>query len=210
MQQTRLVEIALGTIAFLIVVGAYTHSREVSARADSEHQANLVLQDQLKKMRLDLEQQAAIKDAQYKKDTESLQHRFDVASKDRAKMAALLSQLAKLPVPVQVTTPPPTKENPKPAPEVVVPKEDFQAMTDYEKECEQCKLDRGKFEYDAAEAQKQLAIADQQIEALKKENAAVRKESKGTFFANVKKSAKWLGIGIVAGVTVVCGSGHCK
>ena len=157
MQQTRLVEIALGTIAFLIVVGAYTHSREVSARADSEHQANLVLQDQLKKMRLDLEQQAAIKDAQYKKDTESLQHRFDVASKDRAKMAALLSQLAKLPVPVQVTTPPPTKENPKPAPEVVVPKEDFQAMTDYERECEQCKLDRGKFEYDAAEAQKELA-----------------------------------------------------
>jgi len=210
MQQTRLVEIALGTIAFLIVVGAYTHSREVSARADSEHQANLVLQDQLKKMRLDLEQQAAIKDAQYKKDTESLQHRFDVASKDRAKMAALLSQLAKLPVPVQVTIPEPTKENPKPAPEVVVPKEDFQAMTDYERECEQCKLDRGKFEYDAAEAQKELAIADQQIEALKKENAAVRKESKGTFFANVKKSAKWLGIGIVAGVTVVCGSGHCK
>ena len=210
MQQTRLVEIALGTIAFLIVVGAYTHSREVSARADSEHQANLVLQDQLKKMRLDLEQQAAIKDAQYKKDTESLQHRFDVASKDRAKMAALLSQLAKLPVPVQVTIPEPTKENPKPAPEVVVPKEDFQAMTDYERECEQCKLDRGKFEYDAAEAQKELAIADQQIEALKKENAAVRKVAKGTFFSTVRKGAKVIAITAVAVVIVLAGSGHIK
>jgi hypothetical protein len=169
-----------------------------------------VLQDQLKKMRLDLEQQAAIKDAQYKKDTESLQHRFDVASKDRAKMAALLSQLAKLPVPVQVTIPEPTKENPKPAPEVVVPKEDFQAMTDYEKECEQCKLDRGKFEYDAAQAQKELAIADQQIEALKKENAAVRKVAKGTFFSTVRKGAKVIAITAVAVVVVLAGSGHIK
>jgi hypothetical protein len=186
------------------------HSREVAVKADAEHQANVVLQDQLQKMRSDLQKQITDRDAQYKKDTTDLQHRFDAASKDRAKMAALLSQLAKLPVPVQVTTPPPTKENPKPEPVAVIPKEDFEPIAEYQKECEQCKLDRGKFEYDTAQAQKELTIADQQIEALKKENTAVRKAAKGTFFSTVRKGAKVIAITAVAVVVVLAGTGHIK
>src|SRR6516162_441800 len=95
--RTRLIEVSLGGLCLLLVAGAYMHSREVAVKADAEHQANVVLQDQLQKMRSDLQKQITDRDTQYKKDTSDLQHRFDAASKDRAKMAALLSQLAKLP-----------------------------------------------------------------------------------------------------------------
>jgi len=208
--RTRLIELSLGGLALLGIAGAYTQSRVTAARADAEHQANQVLQNQLEKLRQDFDAKVADREAQFAKDTKALNDRFDAAAKKSASMAALLSQLTKLPVPVTVTTPPATPEKPNPAPVVTVPQLDFPAVVEYAKQCENCKLELGTMRQTLADRQKQIALANQQIEQLKKENKTVLKTSKGTFFANLKKSAKWFAIGAVAGGAAVCGTGHCK
>jgi hypothetical protein len=185
------------------------NSRVTSARADAEHKANQVLQDQLQQMRTDIDKQVSSRAVDSEKERRTLEQKFAEAAKDRQKMAAMLSQLAKLPVPVVVTQPAATKENPNPAPIVSVPHADFPAVTAYTRECEQCKLELPVVRQDLADRLKQLDLANKQIAALKNENKTVLKESKGTFFSNLKKSVKWFAIGAVAGGAALCGTGHC-
>jgi len=210
MTKLRIALWAGGAILLSLIVGSYIHSREVSLRADTEHQANQELQQQLQKMKEDFDKQIADRDAQWHKDSQDLNNKFDQANKSVLQSLALLTQLMKLPQPVTTYTPAPTKENPNPAPVAAVPQPDLPAVVAYAKDCEQCKLDRAKSQADLTDRQKQQALAEKQIEQLKKENTDILKASKGTFWSNVKKSAKWLFFGAVAGSAALCGTGHCK
>lgn len=209
--RTRLIiEITAGSLLFVGVVGSYIHSREVAVQADAEQKANQVLQTQLQQMRSDVQKEIAQRDAQYQQDTKSLQEKFDLASKNNAQMLALVSQIMKLPVPVNVTVPTPTKENPNPTPVATVQQANFPAVEGYVKDCEQCKLDRDKARADLESRLKDMELAQKEIDGLKNENTQLVKATHGTFWRNLKKSAKWAFIGAVAGGVALGATGHIK
>jgi hypothetical protein len=206
----RLIEVSLVGSCLIVVAAAYMNSRVTAARADAEHKANQVLQSQLETMKADYDKQIAERKAETLSELKILDQKFAEAKKDQAKALALISQIGKLPVPVTVTTLPATKENPNPQPVAIVPKQDFAIAMEYGKECEACKAVEKQIQKDLQDRQHQLEIATQQIEQLKKENNEVRKTVKGSFFGNLKKSAKLIVIGAGVGAAAVCGSGHCK
>jgi len=205
--KVRAVELAIGALVILLVFGAYLHSREVSVRADAEHQANQTLQKQLGDMKADFDRQIADRDAKYREDTKDLTEKFNGSMQQ---VMGLISQRASLPVPITVTTPAPTKDNPNPTPIVNIPQQDFPAAKAYVQDCEQCKLDRDKAQADLADRVRQGELAQRQIDSLKKDNGDLVKAAHGTFFGNLKRSAKWIFWGAVGGAAVLCGSGHCK
>lgn len=206
----KLIEAGAGALLALVAVSSYIGSRTTAAKANAEHQANLSLQVQLQQMKADFDKQIAARDVQYRAESKNLNDRFDVANKNNQQLAALLSQVMKLPVPVTVTTPPATKDNPSPIPVVSVPQVDFKAVSDYSRECEQCKLVASKTQADLLDRVKQQQLAEQQITSLKSENQALLKVANGTFWSNAKRATKWLFIGAGVGAVAVCGSGHCK
>jgi len=208
--RTHLVEVSLLGLVLVLVAGAYVDSRVTSARAEAEHKANQALQAQLDAMKQQLEQGIAAREMQFRKDEESLLQRFDAAQKSDTKTLTLLSQLAKLPAPVTITTPAPTKENPNPAPVATVPQPDFGTVVAYAKDCETCKLEQLKDRADLADRQKQMQLAEQQIQQLKRENQDLLKPVKHTFFQRLKTNAKQEIIGGAIAVAVVCALGHCK
>lgn len=208
--RTHLLELSVAGLVLLAVAGAYVDSRVTAAKAVAEHQANQALQAQLDAMKQQLEQGIAAREMQFRKDEEGLLQRFDTARKDDAKTLALVSQLMKLPAPVTVTTPPATPENPHPAPVVTVPKEDLGAVATYTKECESCKIEVAALRGNLADRLKEMQLAENQIERLKRENADLLKPVKHGFFRDLKKEAKWFAIGAVAGGAALCATGHCS
>jgi hypothetical protein len=191
-------------------VGSYIRSREISAHADAEHEANQAMQAVLQRMQSDVQKTIDERDKKYKSDVDVLNQKFADASKSYQKSVDLLSSTLKLPAPVQLVTPPPTKENPNPVPVAEVPKMDFPTIIDYARDCEQCKLGLAKLMQDTADRQKQMELAQQQIERLKKENADLLKPVHHTFLQNLGHNTKIILYTAAGTVAAVCGSGHCK
>ncbi len=192
-----------GAIAIVVIGGIALHEYESSVKADAVssavQQAQGTFQKQLAQQASDFDTKLKERDQQYIADTRNLNDKFAEAAKNQMQMTTLLSRLGNLPVPITVTTPAPTKENPNPASVVAVPENDFQAVVSYAKECEQCKLDRTKLAADFADRAKQAEIAQQQIDSLKKErDVAVMAAKGGTKFQRVVRTVK---IVVIAGAT---------
>lgn len=109
--------------------------------------------------------------------------------------------------PISINVPP----SPGQSATVSVPQNDIPALVQQVQDCKTCQLN-------LTSAQQQLTYKDQQMQQLagqlldetKIANDWKTAAKGGTTWQRFKKASKWLGIGVLAGAGVVCGSGHCK
>ena len=204
LDKTHLVLIcaALALVALVGGIALYEHDQKLQqmAVADAKQQAADAFQKQLDAVNASIDAKLKARDDQYATDTKTLNDEFAAAQKSNAQMAALITQLAKLPVPITVSTPAPTAANPNPSPIVTVPQVDFPAVTAYAQSCEQAKLDNTKCQADIADRQAQMANAQKQIDNLKGEVQTWQTAAKGgTTLQRTLRVIKWLAIGGAAG-----------
>lgn len=143
------------------------------------------------------------RDARYRQDSADLAKQFQGSM---TQVLSLIGQRANLPVPITITTPAPTKENPNPAPHIEIPKADFPAAKAYVEDCEQCKIDRARLRADAADREKQMALAQEQIDALKKERDSAVKAVKGGSW--IHRAGRNLKVILCSGAGAAAGSGQ--
>ena len=200
-------ELAGGLLAIL-AIGAWHEASLNAAKSDAVQKAQADLQEQYRDQLAALQDQMTQREAHYKQDTEDLQKSFQGSLQQ---IALLVQRNANLPVPLQIVTPAPTKENPNPTPQVIVPSQDLPAAKTYLLDCEQCKLDRVKLQSDAEDRIKQMTLAQQQIDSLKVQRDAAIKASKGgNWIHRLSHNAKFIAIGGAIGAAAICGSGHCR
>jgi hypothetical protein len=181
---TRIAAVAGVGILALLAATAYVHQQIVQAKnqatQDAQAQFQRQLVDQQKAMQADFDAKLKARDAEYQQNAATLQKQFQGSM---TQVLALINQRANLPVPLQVVTPAPTKENPNPLPTVPVPQADFPAAKEYVQACETCKLDLAKTQADLADVQQQRAaeakLAQQQIDSLKTQRDAALTAAKG-------------------------------
>lgn len=210
---TRIAAVAGVGILALLAATAYVHQQIVQAKnqatQDAQAQFQRQLADQQKQMQADFDAKLKARDNKYQQDSATLEAKFAAAEKSNAQMAALISEVMKLPKAIQVETPAPTAENPNPKPVAPVPQEDFPAIQDYIKSCEECSLQRAKAQADLEDVQQQRAaeakLAQQQIDSLKTQrDAALTAAKGGNWIHRLGKQVKVIacaGAGAAAGGT---------
>lgn len=195
-------EVAAAVLA-VMAIGAYVSAREDRIKMQATLDAQKTVQAEYQKQISDLAKQMADRDAQYEADKRAQDQRFANAVSS-PQIAALLSQVMGLRQPIQVLQPQPTAENPHPSAIAQVPDIDFPQVKQYAQQCEECKLNLAKVSSDAADRQAQAALAQKQIDSLKIErDSAITAAKGGTWMQRIKRNAKWLLIGAVAGAIAV-------
>jgi hypothetical protein len=118
-----------------------------------------------------------------------------------------------LPVPITLSTPQPGAKPTAPgelpdAPVANLPVADLKPLYDFGVACQECKLELAAAKADRADDALKLTAVT------KERDAAVNAAKGGTKWQILKRSAKWLAIGVAvgagAGAVAVCASGHCK
>ena len=203
-------------IAFVLLggmgVGAkiWLDEHDSRLRAEMTVQAQKEVQQQYAGQIADLQKKIADRDSAYEEQIKSVESRFQ-SSTTPQQVSALVSQLMGLKQPIQVVTPAATPTNPNPSPVAGVSAIDFPQAKAYIQDCETCKLNLAKATADAADREAQAALAQKQIDSLKKENASLQTAVKGgSFFQRLGKATKYLILGGAAALVATCGTGHCK
>lgn len=207
--------LAVGALALASVGGAYAtrgymieHDKRVTAEAVAKTEA--AKREQLTGQIADLQKAMADRNAVYQTEVKRLETKFQSAATPQ-QLAALISQVMGLKQPIQITTPPPTQQNPNPQPVATVPNVDFSQVAAYTQQCEECKLNLTKTQADLADREAQMALADKQIQSLKTERDSWQQTAKGgSWLHRTVKALKYIGIGAGIGAVALCGSGHCK
>jgi hypothetical protein len=200
--------VLLGALGVGAKVWLDEHDNRIKAEASVAAQAQL--QQQYQQQVSDLAKRIDAREAAYNAQSEQLKTQFQQASTPQ-QTAQLVASLMGLKTPITITTPSPTAATPNPQPVAQVSAIDFPQAKAYIQECEQCKLERLNFQADAADRQAQAALAQKQIDSLKKENASLQTAVKGgSFFQRLGKATKYLILGGAAALVATCGTGHCK
>lgn len=207
------IELIVGALLLLgALFGAKVWLDEHDSRikAEASVAAQQQLQQQYQTQVSDLAKQMDERDAGYRAELLSLGARFRQAGTP-AQVAQLVAGLMGLKAPVTIVTPPTTPQDPHPQAQAQIPETDFPQIKQYAQDCETCKLNLAKATADAADRQSQAALAQLQIDSLKKENTSLQQAMKGgTFFQRLGKATKYLVVGAAGGVVAICATGHCK
>ena len=128
-----------------------------------------------------------------------------------AEIATWLPKQLATPQPITFTIPTPSAQNPTPNAIASIPQADLPALRDQIEQCQVCGAKLTAAEADLGSRDQRLQLAGEELSAMTKErNAAVTAAKGGGFWSRVKRSAKWLVIGVGVGAAALCGSGHCK
>jgi hypothetical protein len=92
----------------------------------------------------------------------------------------------------------------QPGQSATIPAADLKPLFDFAAACKECQAKVLVLQQDKADDLVKIGGL------VKERDAAVTAAKGGSAFTRIKKAAKWLGIGILAGAAAVCGSGHCK
>jgi hypothetical protein len=121
-----------------------------------------------------------------------------------------MPQVLPLPQPITLNLPAalaqgnPNLAGVQPGQTATIPAADLKPLFDFAASCKECQAKVLVLQQDKADD----AI---KIGGLTKErDTAVTAAKGGSVLQRIKKAAKWLAIGVVAGAVAVCGSGHCK
>lgn len=193
----------LAAVLLVIAVGSYISAREDKIKSDAVQAAQAQYQKQLTEQMADLQKQMNDRDAAYREEVQTLRQKLNQAQTPQ-QIASLVSGLMGLSKPIQITTPPATKEQPNPSPIAQVSLEDAPQVKAYVSECETCKLELPKLKADYADRAKQMELAQKQIDSLKIERDVALKAAKGgSGWQRFTRTVKWLAIG--GGVGYVLG-----
>jgi hypothetical protein len=128
-----------------------------------------------------------------------------------AEIAAWLPKQLSTPQPITFTIPAPTAAIPVPNAVASIPQADLPALRDEVSQCQVCGVRLATAQSDLSSRDARLVDAGEKLSAMTKERDTWKDAAKGGgFWSRVKRSAKWLVIGIGVGAVAVCGSGHCK
>lgn len=200
--------VLLGGLGVAGKVALDQHDARIKAEASVAAQKEL--QEQYQAQVSALAKQMADRDTAYQAQLKSLDSKF-AASSSPQQIALLISQVMGLKQPIQLVTPPATSADPHPAPVAQVSTLDAPQVKAYVEQCEECKLSLAKATADATDREAQAALAQKQIDSLKKENASLQTAVKGgSFFQRLGKATKYLIIGGAAALVATCSTGHCK
>lgn len=114
------------------------------------------------------------------------------------------------PIAASVAARAPGNPPPKGTPEEVhqqsatIPAADLKPLYDFGVACQECKARVATLTKDRADDALKLGAVEKQ------RDAAVAAAKGGSKFARIKRAAKFIVIGAVAGAAALCGSGHCK
>lgn len=196
------IELIVGALLLLgAVLGAKVWLDEHDSRikAEASVAAQQQLQQQYQAQVSDLAKTMAERDSAYQQQVKALDIRFQSAATPQ-QTASLIASLMGLKQPIVLSTPAATHANPNPATVAQISSLDFPQAKAYVESCETCKLNLAKATADAADRQSQAALAQLQIDSLKKENTSLQQAVKGgTFFQRFGKAAKYLIIGAAIG-----------
>lgn len=201
-----------GSLVLLLAgaVFAYERTKQDLVRSESVQQAQNALQKQLSDQISGLEKQMADRQAAYGQQIKSLERRIQ-AAQSPAQIAALVAQVMGLKQPIQITTPAPTATNPTPQPVAQVSLSDAPQVKAYVNECETCKLLVPKVQADLADREKQMALAQKEIDSLKvQRDAAVKATKGGSWMRRLVHDWRVAAAGAGIGAVAVCSTGHCK
>lgn len=196
------IELAVAAL-LLALAGLGFHAWIEHVKADAKMTATVgALQDVIGKVqeqRDSLASQMVERAAEYDRQQRQLDKLFQAAATPE-QVAKLVSERLVLPTPIEVVTPQPTAETPHPKSEARIPEIDFPQIKAYVNECETCKLERSVLQADAEDRIKEMALAQQQIDALAKQrDSAIEANKGGSFLQRLGRNAKWLLIGAVGG-----------
>lgn len=195
---------------FLVsAVFAYEGAKRDKDRSDSVQSAQAMVQKQLTQTISDLQRQMAERESAYQADKKAMQARLSQAATPQ-QLASLVTQLMGLKTPIQITTPMPTSANPTPQPVAQVSLADSPEIKNYVNQCEACKIDLPKLQADLMDRNKQMALAQKQIESLTiQRDAAVKATKGGSWIRRAVHNGKVAAIGGAAALAIACGTGHC-
>lgn len=196
---TRIHAEIAGAVLAAVVCGIALHEHDAHVREQAVAAATQTAQDayqkQLASLSADFDAKLKARDAIHQQELETLDKKFSNAATP-VQVAQLVSQLMGLKVPVQVSTPTPTADNPHPSPVVQIPEADFPQAKSYIQACETCKVNLTKTQADLADRAQQAALAQKTIDSLKKERDTALVAAKGgTTFQRTIRVIKWLVIG---------------
>jgi len=179
-------------------------------RAESQVKVDQSTLAQLAKRQTDLA--AQLKQTQTEQQSQlAALHKEYAQAQSPEQLAKLIGGVMNLPQPVRITTPPPTLDNPSPAPVAEIPLPDAPQAKAFVEACQECQIQ-------LATAQKQAAIAAQQSTDLRQELALTQKErdtwkrtAQGGSWAR-HAAKRGTAFAIDAGITfaLACGSHHCR
>lgn len=199
-------EVAGGVLALIVIAllaSSWLSARDASVRADAQQKAHaetdLQRAEEIKTLHVQIEQ---IK-ADEAKRIEDLRTTF-AKPQTPQELAPLIAQLMNLRQPINFVTPPATPENPHPVPVAQVSTEDAPQVKAYVQTCEECKikLPAAAAQLTASELEKQI-LANQLVERTQERDTWKTAARGGSFWQRLKRNAKWLAIGAVAGAVAV-------
>jgi hypothetical protein len=114
---------------------------------------------------------------------------------------AALPQVIQLPSPIVERSNPDMPDAPS---EVVIPKESVVPLYQHLATCRQNEVLLGTCQANAETLKDEVKLVEQDRDDWKTTAKG------GTKWNRLKRGLKWLGIGAATGVTVICGTGHCK
>ncbi len=203
------------TATLLLTLGAFFAYNWIRAhddylRAESQVKVDQSTLAQLAKQQTDLA--AQLKQTQTEQQSQlAALHKEYAQAQSPEQLAKLIGGVMNLPQPIRITTPPPTPENPNPAPVAEIPLPDAPQAKAFVEACQECQIQ-------LTTAQKQAAITAQQSTDLRQELALTQKErdtwkrtAQGGSWAR-RAAKRATAFAIDAGITFViaCGSHHCR
>ena len=117
----------------------------------------------------------------------------------------------RLPQPIRISTPAPTKSNPDPIPVAEVPLPDAPQAKAFVQSCQECAITLAASQQTAAIAKHQSEIMSQELALTQRERDTWKRTAKGGSWAR-RTAKRATAFAIDAGITMAlsCASHHCK
>ena len=189
---------ALGLVVILLVLGSLREARQDAAKL----KATVATQGQV------------VTAASKREETRDTQLATTVATLEKAKKAvqtptqaiSALPGVIPLPLPITLNAVPPGLKpgDPGGLPSATIPAADLKPLYDFGVACKEATAALSVCQADRTDDATKLAAVT------KERDAAIEAAKGGSKWQRVKRSAKYLGIGIGLGAAAVCASGHCK
>jgi hypothetical protein len=202
--------IALSLSLSVFFVHSWLRAHDEYIRAEAQLKADQSAFAQLARQQSDLATQLKQTQLDQRSQLATLNKQF-AQTQSPDQLAALISNVMKLPQPIRIVTPPSTIENPHPDPIAQVPLPDAPQAKAFVQACQECQIR-------LFAAEKQADLTAQRTETIKQELALTQNErdtwkrtAQGGSWPRraVKRAAAFA---LDAGITVVvaCASHHCK
>jgi hypothetical protein len=188
---------ALVAAAFIARQWLGAHDAWIRAQATQKVQQQVIDQVKLQEAQIVADQKA--RDHAAQEQLAAMQAEVDKVQ-SAAQIARWLPAQIATAKPITIQVPQPTKENPHPAAQASIPREDLPQLRDYVESCKECSVKLHTAQQDLAAEDQRLELAGEKLSAVEKQRDAALKAARGGgFWHRLWTATKWFALGAAAG-----------